>query len=86
MSLSPRPDTVSLLKIRDAVYSYKRLIELKRSHCELLTGKLKRVESKCKGLQKEVSETEEVRSRLEHEKLAWEQELCRLRCAVSLFY
>ncbi|EDM02074.1 similar to KIAA1074 protein (predicted) [Rattus norvegicus] len=76
-------DTVSLLKIRDAVYSYKRLIELKRSHCELLTGKLKRVESKCKGLQKEVSETEEVRSRLEHEKLAWEQELCSLRFALK---
>ncbi|XP_076796502.1 ankyrin repeat domain-containing protein 30A isoform X2 [Arvicanthis niloticus] len=72
-------DTVSLLKIRDAVYSYKRLIELKRSHCELLTGKLKRMENKYKGLQQEVSETEEVKSRLEHEKVGWEQELCRLR-------
>ncbi|GAB1291208.1 Ankyrin repeat domain-containing protein 26 [Apodemus speciosus] len=76
-------DTVSLLKIRDAIYSYKRLIELKGSHCELLTGKLKRMENKCKGLQKEVSEAEEVRSRLEHEKVGWEQELCRLRFALK---
>ncbi|XP_029391222.1 ankyrin repeat domain-containing protein 30A isoform X2 [Mus pahari] len=76
-------DTVSLLKIRDAIYSYKRLIELKRSHCELLTGKLKRMENKYKGLQKEVSETEDVKSRLEHEKVGWEQELCRLRFALK---
>ncbi|XP_028609315.1 ankyrin repeat domain-containing protein 30A isoform X2 [Grammomys surdaster] len=76
-------DTVSLLKIRDAVYSYKRLIELKRSHCELLTGKLKRMENRYKGLQQEVSETEEVKSRLEHEKVGWEQELCRLRFALK---
>nr|Q811D2.2 RecName: Full=Ankyrin repeat domain-containing protein 26 [Mus musculus] len=76
-------DTASLLKIRDAVYSYKRLIELKRSHCELLTGKLKRMENKYKGLQKEMSETEEVKSRLEHEKVGWEQELCRLRFALK---
>ncbi|XP_031238978.1 ankyrin repeat domain-containing protein 30A isoform X3 [Mastomys coucha] len=76
-------DTVSLLKIRDAIYSYKRLVEVKRSHCELLTGKLKRVENKCKGLQKEMSETEEIKSRLEHEKVGWEQELCRLRFALK---
>ncbi|XP_052030649.1 ankyrin repeat domain-containing protein 30A isoform X1 [Apodemus sylvaticus] len=76
-------DTVSLLKIRDAIYSYRRIIELKRSHCELLTGKLKRMENKCKGLQKEVSETEEVKSRLEHAKVGWEQELCRLRFALK---
>ncbi|CAO2606351.1 Ankyrin repeat domain-containing protein 26 [Lemmus lemmus] len=76
-------DIVSLLKIRDAVYSYKRLIEFKRSHCELLTGKLKRMENKFKELQKEVSETKEVRSLLEREKAGWEQELSNLRFALK---
>lgn len=83
---SPASDIVSLLKIRDAVYSYKRLIEFKRSHCELLTGKLKRMENKFKELQKEVSETKEVRSLLEHEKAEWEQELSNLRCAVLVYF
>ncbi|XP_012965883.2 ankyrin repeat domain-containing protein 30A isoform X2 [Mesocricetus auratus] len=76
-------DIVSLLKIRDAVYSYKRLIEFKKSHCELLTGKLKRMENKFKELQKEVSETKEVKSQLEHEKVEWEQELSNLRFALK---
>ncbi|XP_038175081.1 ankyrin repeat domain-containing protein 26-like isoform X3 [Arvicola amphibius] len=76
-------DIVGLLKIRDAVYSYKRLIEFKRSHCELLTGKLKRMENKFKELQKEVSETKEVRSLLEHEKAEWAQELSSLRFALK---
>ncbi|CAO2606349.1 Ankyrin repeat domain-containing protein 26 [Lemmus lemmus] len=80
---SPASDIVSLLKIRDAVYSYKRLIEFKRSHCELLTGKLKRMENKFKELQKEVSETKEVRSLLEREKAGWEQELSNLRFALK---
>ncbi|CAH7183908.1 ankyrin repeat domain-containing protein 30A [Phodopus roborovskii] len=76
-------DIVSLLKIRDAVYSYKRLIEFKKSHCELLTGKLKKMENKFKELQKEVSEAKEVRSQLEHAKVAWEQELSSLRFALK---
>ncbi|MEJ1279852.1 ankyrin repeat domain 26 [Cricetulus griseus] len=76
-------DIVSLLKIRDAVYSYKRLIEFKKSHCELLTGKLKRMENKFKESQKEISETKEVRSQLEHEKVEWEQELSNLRFALK---
>ncbi|KAL6035835.1 hypothetical protein STEG23_034819, partial [Scotinomys teguina] len=76
-------DIVSLLKIRDAVYSYQRLIEFKKSHCELLTGKLRRMENKFKELQKEVSETKEVRSQLEHEKAEWEQELSSLRFALK---
>ncbi|XP_051011177.1 ankyrin repeat domain-containing protein 26-like [Acomys russatus] len=76
-------DIVSLLKIRDAVYSYKRVIEFKKSHCELLRGKLKRMENKCKGLQKEVSETKEVKSQLEHEKVEWGQELSTVRFALK---
>ncbi|XP_037060120.1 ankyrin repeat domain-containing protein 30A isoform X1 [Peromyscus leucopus] len=76
-------DIVSLLKIRDAVYSYQRLLEFKKSHCELLTGKLKRMENKLKELQKEVSQTKEVKSQLEHEKVEWEQELSNLRFSLK---
>ena len=75
----PNADSVSLLKIQDAVLSYERLIELKKNHCELLTGKNKRMESKVSGLQKELSETKEMKSQLEHQKVEWEQELCSLR-------
>ncbi|XP_032479248.1 ankyrin repeat domain-containing protein 26 isoform X10 [Phocoena sinus] len=72
-------DSVSLLKIQNAVLSYERLIELKKNHCELLTGKNKKLESKVSGLQKELSETKEIKSQLEHQKVEWEQELCSLR-------
>ncbi|XP_019489629.1 PREDICTED: ankyrin repeat domain-containing protein 26 [Hipposideros armiger] len=72
-------DSVSLLKIQDAIISYERLIELRKSHCELLTGKIKKMENKVSGLQKELSETKEMKSQLEHQKVEWEQELCNLR-------
>uniref|UniRef100_A0A8C3VRQ4 Ankyrin repeat domain-containing protein 26 n=1 Tax=Catagonus wagneri TaxID=51154 RepID=A0A8C3VRQ4_9CETA len=72
-------DSVSLLKIQDAVLSYERLLELKKSHCDILTGKIKKMENKVSGLQKELSETKEVKSQLEHQKVEWEQELCSLR-------
>ncbi|XP_031532308.2 ankyrin repeat domain-containing protein 26 isoform X3 [Vicugna pacos] len=72
-------DSISFLKIQDAVLSYRRLIELKKNHCELLTGKIKKMENKVSGLQKELSETKELKSQLEHQKVEWEQELCRLR-------
>lgn len=44
------------------------------------------MENKFKELQKEVSETKEVRSLLEHEKAEWEQELSNLRCAVLVYF
>ncbi|XP_059952833.1 ankyrin repeat domain-containing protein 26-like isoform X4 [Mesoplodon densirostris] len=72
-------DSVSLLKIQDAVLSYERLIELKKDHCELLTGKNNKMESKVTGLPKELSETKEMKSQLEHQRVEWEQELCSLR-------
>ncbi|XP_061291785.1 ankyrin repeat domain-containing protein 26 isoform X3 [Bos javanicus] len=72
-------DSVSLLKIRDTILSYERLVELKKSHCELLKGKIKKMESKVRGLQKELSETKEVKSQLEHQKVEWERELGSLR-------
>ncbi|XP_049737727.1 ankyrin repeat domain-containing protein 26 isoform X9 [Elephas maximus indicus] len=72
-------DSVSLLKIQDAILSYERLVELKKKHCELLTGKIKKMENKVSGLQKELSETKEIKSQLEHQKVEWERELCSLR-------
>ncbi|KAK1338693.1 hypothetical protein QTO34_019350 [Cnephaeus nilssonii] len=72
-------DSISLLKIQDAVLSYERLIELRKNHCELLTGKIKKMEKRISGLQKELSETKEMKSQLEHQKVEWEQELCNLR-------
>ncbi|KAF7479288.1 Hypothetical predicted protein [Marmota monax] len=72
-------DSVSLLKLWDAVHSYKRLIELKKSHCELLIGKIKKMENKVRELQKELSSTKEVKSQLEHEKVEWEGEIHNLR-------
>ncbi|XP_076690340.1 ankyrin repeat domain-containing protein 30A [Callospermophilus lateralis] len=76
-------DSVSLLKLWDAVHSYKRLIELKKSHCELLTGKIKKMENKVRELQKELSSTKEVKSQLEHEKVEWEGEIHNLRFALK---
>ncbi|XP_012889220.1 PREDICTED: ankyrin repeat domain-containing protein 30A isoform X2 [Dipodomys ordii] len=76
-------DFVSLLKIRDAVHSYKRWIELKKSQCDELSGKIKRMEIRIRGLQKELSEIKEEKSQLEHEKVEWEQELCKLRFALK---
>ncbi|KAM9682080.1 ankyrin repeat domain-containing protein 26-like [Dama dama] len=72
-------DSVSLLKIRDAILSYERSVAVNKSHCELLRGKIKKMESKVSGLQKELSETKEVKSQLEHQKVEWEQELGSLR-------
>ncbi|XP_045441810.1 ankyrin repeat domain-containing protein 26 isoform X3 [Pipistrellus kuhlii] len=72
-------DSISLLKIQDAILSYERLIELRKNHCELLTGKIKKMEKRISGLQKELSETKEMKSQLEHQKVEWEQELCNLR-------
>ncbi|XP_055002897.1 ankyrin repeat domain-containing protein 26 isoform X2 [Sorex araneus] len=72
-------DSVSLLKIQDAILSYERLIELKKNHCELLTGKNKKMRNKISSLQKKLSEAKETKSQLEHQKVEWEQELCNLR-------
>ena len=72
-------DSVNLLKIQDAVLSCERLVEVKKNHCEQLTRKNKDMESGVNGLQKELSETKEIKSQLEQQKVEWEQELCSLR-------
>ncbi|XP_074049930.1 ankyrin repeat domain-containing protein 26 isoform X3 [Macrotis lagotis] len=72
-------DSISLLKIQDAVLTYERSVELKKSRCTLLTGKVKSLEKKIIGLQEELSETREMKSQLERQKVEWERELCSLR-------
>ncbi|XP_037656784.1 ankyrin repeat domain-containing protein 26-like [Choloepus didactylus] len=72
-------DSVSLLKIQDAILSYETVIELKKNRCELLTEKIKTTKNKVSGLQKELSETKEMKSQLEHQKVEWELELRSLR-------
>lgn len=62
-----------------AVFAYKRLLELKNNRCELLKAKVKNMESTISGLQKELSETKEVKSQLEHQMAEWQGELCSLR-------
>ncbi|XP_019065877.1 ankyrin repeat domain-containing protein 26 [Fukomys damarensis] len=76
-------DSFSLLKIRKAVQSYKRLIELKIRCCELLRRQIEKMEDKVTGLQKELSETKELKLQLEHEKVEQEQELCNARFALK---
>ncbi|XP_057160691.1 ankyrin repeat domain-containing protein 26-like [Ursus arctos] len=72
-------DSVNLLKIRNAVCSFERLLELKNDHCEQLTRKIKELEDSVNGLQKELSQTKEIKLQLEQQKVEWEQELCSLR-------
>ena len=43
------------------------------------------MKSKIRGLQKELSETKEVKSQLEHQKVEWERELGSLRYYTSRF-
>uniref|UniRef100_A0A8I3W4J5 CCDC144C-like coiled-coil domain-containing protein n=1 Tax=Callithrix jacchus TaxID=9483 RepID=A0A8I3W4J5_CALJA len=64
-------DSVTLLKIQDAALSCERLLELKKNHYKVNV------------LQKELSETKEIKSQLEHQKVEWERELCSLRFSLN---
>uniref|UniRef100_A0ABI7Z2K9 Ankyrin repeat domain 26 n=1 Tax=Felis catus TaxID=9685 RepID=A0ABI7Z2K9_FELCA len=72
-------DTVGFLKIQDIVFSYERLMKLNKSHCKLLTGKIKKMEKTVSALQNELREAKDMKSRLEHQKVEWEHEFCSLR-------
>ncbi|XP_020933855.1 ankyrin repeat domain-containing protein 26-like [Sus scrofa] len=76
-------DSVSVLKKQDSVLSDDSLLEIKKSHYELLTGKIKKMKSKIIGLRKELSEAKEVKSQLEHQILEWQQEFYSLRCTLK---
>ncbi|XP_074227206.1 ankyrin repeat domain-containing protein 26-like isoform X9 [Camelus bactrianus] len=72
-------DYATLLKIQNAVHSFRSLIECKESDCELLRGKVKKMENKVNKLQKELFETRQMNSQLERQNVAWERELCSMR-------
>lgn len=72
-------DSDSLYKIRNAVLSYERSLKLGKNQCEVLTKKVKTMENRVSGLHKKLSETREIKSELEHQKVELEQELCNLR-------
>ncbi|XP_039076422.1 ankyrin repeat domain-containing protein 26 isoform X2 [Hyaena hyaena] len=76
-------DSVALLKIQNAVLSYERLIKVKKSHCKRLMGKIKKMEKKGNALRKELSETKEMKSQLECQKVKWDRELCTLRLTLK---
>nr|XP_035979577.1 ankyrin repeat domain-containing protein 26-like isoform X2 [Halichoerus grypus] len=72
-------DSSTLRKIQDAILPYKKSVELKKNQCKQLKRKNKEMEDKVNGLQKELSETKELKLQLEHQKMKWEQELSGLR-------
>ncbi|XP_063553221.1 ankyrin repeat domain-containing protein 26 [Gorilla gorilla gorilla] len=72
-------DPVNLLKIQDAVHSWERSIEVEKNHCELLTVKMKKMENEVHVLQKELSETIEIKLQLEHQNDEWERDFYSLR-------
>ena len=82
---SHHEDSGSLLKIQDAIFSHDRLVDFQRKHCELLRGEIHKMKSKFCGLQKELSETKEVKLQLEHQKVEWEREHRSLRYHTSCF-
>ncbi|XP_051711031.2 ankyrin repeat domain-containing protein 26 isoform X5 [Oryctolagus cuniculus] len=76
-------DSVSLLKIQDAVLSYERVIEFKKSHCRLLIGKIRYMENKVSRLQKQLSEITEEKTQLKRQTVEREQECCSLRICID---
>lgn len=75
----PVTDCVRLSKIKNAFRFCKRSIKLKDNHCERLIVKIQKMKNKVSVLRKRLSEKEEIKSCLEHEKLECEQELCSVR-------
>uniref|UniRef100_A0A8C6N3G3 DUF3496 domain-containing protein n=1 Tax=Mus spicilegus TaxID=10103 RepID=A0A8C6N3G3_MUSSI len=65
-------DSGSLLKIQNAIHSYKRLIQLKTGHCKVLREKLQTVENEVNELRKKLADAE-------REQLQQGQELCNVR-------
>ncbi|XP_043415256.1 ankyrin repeat domain-containing protein 62-like isoform X3 [Prionailurus bengalensis] len=76
-------DSAGFLKIQNILVSYKRLRKLNKNHCKRVTGKIKKMEKTVSALQNELREAKDVTSRLEHQKMEWEHEVCCLRFALK---
>ncbi|XP_072494066.1 uncharacterized protein [Notamacropus eugenii] len=71
------------LKIKDEVLRYDQSVDRKKSHCTLLARKVKNLENMISGMQKETSETIEMKSKLEHQKAECNRELCSIRFTLN---
>ncbi|XP_044907496.1 ankyrin repeat domain-containing protein 26-like isoform X7 [Felis catus] len=76
-------DSAGFLKIQNILVSYKRLRKLNKNHCKRVTGKIKKMEKTVSALQNELREAKDVTSRLEHQKVEWEHEVCSLRFSLK---
>uniref|UniRef100_A0A2K5MNE3 Ankyrin repeat domain 62 n=1 Tax=Cercocebus atys TaxID=9531 RepID=A0A2K5MNE3_CERAT len=76
-------DFVSLLKIKNAITACERSIEHKKCNCEQLKVKFQKMKNKISMLQKELSETDETKSQLEHQNLECKQKLCNFSCILQ---
>lgn len=75
-------DSHSLPKIKKAVDSCQRIVELEKSHpsqCSLPMKEVAKLENKLCVLKEELSEVENPNSKLEQKEIKWKQELCKLR-------
>ncbi|XP_078530451.1 ankyrin repeat domain-containing protein 26 isoform X3 [Lissotriton helveticus] len=72
-------DSVNLLKIQNIVHEYEHLMERENGRYGLLLGKVKKLESERKELQKVIEETRDLKSLLEHQKVEWESDLNSVR-------
>ncbi|XP_053758216.1 ankyrin repeat domain-containing protein 26-like [Panthera pardus] len=72
-------DSAGFLNIQNILVSNERLKKRNKNHCKLLTGKIKKMEKTVSALQNELREAKDVISRLEHQKVEWEHEVCSLR-------
>ena len=77
-------DSAGFLNIQNILVSYERLKKRNKNHCKLLTGKIKKMEKTVSALQNELREAKDVISRLEHQKVEWEHEVCSLRYSISV--
>ncbi|XP_030782181.1 LOW QUALITY PROTEIN: ankyrin repeat domain-containing protein 62-like [Rhinopithecus roxellana] len=76
-------DFVSLLKIKNAIAACERSTEHKKCNCEQLKVKFRKMKNKISMVQKELSETDETKSQLEHQNLECKQKLCNFSCILQ---
>ncbi|KAM7154828.1 coiled-coil domain-containing protein 144A-like [Molossus nigricans] len=76
-------DLHSLYEIQDAVLSFQKSMEHGNNQCELLTKEVKIMKKSIRKLQRELSETREIKSQLEHQKVELKGELSNLRLTLQ---
>ncbi|KAM7155994.1 ankyrin repeat domain-containing protein 26-like [Molossus nigricans] len=76
-------DPCSLYKIQHAILSLDRSMEHGGNKCALLTKEVKIMEKSVRKLQRELSETREIKSELEHQQAKLEEELSNLRLTLQ---